>query len=156
MNSAEGSSWENEDPVAFIMSANMARRDLTQNQKAVVLAKASLYARVAGIPVSRISEALTVLRYAPAAPRGEIKNKCSLLSGIARILFQFDRITLVATRHGRPCLLRFVGGHDPKEAPSHLEASRAGSCGCHAWRRAASRVRETIVGADWYSRGTEN
>ena len=45
-----------EDTVAFIMSANMARRDLTQNQKAVVLAKsnnllewgARLNSRVAG------------------------------------------------------------------------------------------------------------
>jgi hypothetical protein len=65
-----------EDPVAFIYSANLARRDLTPGEKAILIAKGSytnLYnsaghsggeisktARVAGIPQPRIS-----VRYAP-------------------------------------------------------------------------------------------
>ena len=85
----------------------MARRDLTQNQKAVVLAKANKLqfaisadhrgakaqscklhdlkhgdiaekARVAGIDRSRISEALTILRYAPGLADDVLAKKLRL------------------------------------------------------------------------------
>jgi hypothetical protein len=69
------------------MSANMARRDLTQNQKAVVLAKSNNLlqwgskaelSRVAGIHPQRISEALTVLRYAPGLADDVLAKKLRL------------------------------------------------------------------------------
>lgn len=60
------------DPVAFIISANLQRRDLTQGQKAH-LAVAGLsqivttreLARIAGVPHQRIGEAQIVAQWAP-------------------------------------------------------------------------------------------
>jgi len=64
------------DPVAFILSVNVARRHLTQGQKAMVLARSNSFklkywggqvaAAVASkINAARISQASTILQYAP-------------------------------------------------------------------------------------------
>jgi ParB-like chromosome segregation protein Spo0J len=63
-----------EDPVAYIFSTNLNRRDMSKGQKAMVIAKTRLLetsnsqaalARVAGLSQQRISQACMVLKFAP-------------------------------------------------------------------------------------------
>lgn len=62
------------EPVAYIVSANVARRHLTQGQKAMAVARAGLFlgnsrqtslADDAGVSQSRVAKAAIVLEYAP-------------------------------------------------------------------------------------------
>ena len=64
------------DPVAYILSANIARRHLSQGQRAMVVAKAQEFspgksqrkgqvAKAAGLSGPLLSRAITVLEYAP-------------------------------------------------------------------------------------------
>lgn len=61
------------DPVAFILSANVARRHMSKGQAAMAVARAQIFfknrqtdaARATGVSQSRIAYASTVLRYAP-------------------------------------------------------------------------------------------
>lgn len=63
------------DPVAYILGANMARRDMNKGQKAIILAKAladldsksrnDLVAEAGGISAPTLSQAKTILSHAP-------------------------------------------------------------------------------------------
>ncbi len=65
---------DGQDPVSYILSANVNRRSLTKGQRAMAVArlskledsfKQSAAAGAAGVQESRISEARSVLRHAP-------------------------------------------------------------------------------------------
>jgi hypothetical protein len=75
------------DPLAYIFSTNLNRRDMSKGQKAMIVARARLFATnntqtqvaaVAGIQQSRIAKAETVIKFAPDLVDGVTAGATSL------------------------------------------------------------------------------
>lgn len=125
------------DPVAFIVSANLQRRDLTAGMKAYY-AVASLevskletrgttrnLARISGVPESRIAEALVVARYAP-------DHFTLVLAGDMKPAIAYERATGIKAdldqaekRRAELTKLQAVPDHPPLEFDAALAQVRA-------------------------------
>jgi uncharacterized RmlC-like cupin family protein len=78
---------DEQDPLAYIFSTNLNRRDLSKGQKAMIVAQAQRLqsnhsqrqsATIAGLSQSRIAQAATVLQYAPEMADGVAAGSMAL------------------------------------------------------------------------------
>jgi len=82
-----------QDPVAYILSSNIARRHMNAGQRAMVTAKARLetkqtmraVAATAGVSAARVSQSNTVIEYAPELANNEAAARADLESRLRHI-----------------------------------------------------------------------
>lgn len=98
---------DGQDPVAYILSANLARRHMNQGQKAIAGARVTqiVYgqqtelARIVGVPQQRISEAVQILEHAPDEADDVLADKLAFSSALKTAKEKRDAQLSEAERH---------------------------------------------------------